>query len=1738
MIDEFRLWQDPASAEAVAALPAREAEAGDQGLLLHYTFDRALVAESANEAGPGWVLGYGRPSIFGMIGQPRWTTTPKSPVSDFDRYHPGSHGAPIGILEPAPLGHEHSQAIVAADWQAAGADLATSWYWRFDVRSEATFQSIFDVISPFGVPQVPALNIVGVDFWDLAAEDGPTRWELYVVETNQFSERYNAGQPEPDEPGRLVVSGLTNRGGIQLAHQQVEFDDPIGPIHPEDLLKFRLYGIDAAGAGTWSLDNFALRVAPVDPFTFNRPPTGSHFEIPVIVGQPNPLDPGEGVTDPDGDAFIVTDGSAPEGSGTLTNNGEGAFTYVPVADLPVPPVLTFTIVDRWGMATERTVTARILEALDDRYTTQEDTPVSGNVLGNDRYLPGDSVAVQLVGGPVAGLALSADGSFTYTPPSNFYGDLNNLFTYTLVTPTWSDTASASIHVTPVNDAPVAVSDDPLFTAEDQALPIPVGSLLANDFDVENSPLTIAIVQTAANGLLKKVSGGNYVYKPRLNFHGPDAFSYRVSDGALMSAVVTVRINVNAVNDAPMVANNSYSIPEDAPLTVAAPGLLGNDSDVDGDALIIDMVSDVTLLGSLNWSPDGSFTYVPEFNYVGTDTFSYRVSDGQLTSIFAAVTITIGAVNDAPIAVDDPRPADVALFTTNEDTPLTILAANLLRNDFDPDGSPLTVVGITGQPLSGAVAQQADGTYLYTPPANFHGTGSFTYRISDGVLTSEATVHVTVNPVNDAPVARANSYSMFINLAAPPDAPPPVLAGNVLTDGAADSDVDGDPLTAAQVGSGFPPALNERVLLQADGDFTYTPPAGFTGASDSFLYRTKDNHGAQSNPAMVTIHFQYGSVGGGLVPIDPATGVVIPRGSGPPPTLPPVEVSTSTVTTTIAGTGSLGYLAGTTVFLDTNDNGAWDYTDANHNGAYDAGEPAEPVTLTGDDGRFELFLAANLDTNGNGQLDLAEGVIVATNGVVTSTLQALAVPLSAPAGARMITSLTTLATTLMTHYGLSADQARDRILAAFNLAGVNPFHLDALAQTAAGNPNAPVVYAAAVKLADTYVQLSRFLQGATAGPITNSAAAVLDALAAPLAGAGGLLDLSAPSRIEQFIQDAAGRLGISLDVAVIAAAAEVIAAGNQRIDQFVVTADMAFLEALAAIEAVAQGKVAADLAQLGAGVLSADALRQRHLGDALDQQIAGVTLGLILPAAGGPFLANLFATPTREGGRAVLSGSVLGATAEQASLLQISWGDGAVEYVNVPAGATTFRVEHLYVDDPVGGSAFAVAVILYADGVAGDFATAAALVNNLAPSDVDAGPDQTVNEGDAVTLSGVFTDLGSADTHTVRWQVVTSNGQVLADGAGPGFVFVPDDNGVYTATLTVTDDDGGMSSDLVTITVNNVRPTPSIAGPSSGVRGQELAFAGSLSDPGSADTHTSLWQAFDADGTEVARAFDDDFRWTPTAGGVYTVSLTVSDDDGGITTASVPVTVHAVQIQADPLDSGKEMLVVGGTQAADTIAFTPAEAGQYAVSIDGVVLGVFQATTATDFSRLVVYGGDENDDLQVAGSISLSAWLHGGAGNDRIKGGAGNDILLGGDGDDLIVGGNGRDLLIGGFGADRLVGNADDDILITETSLHEAHAAALQAVLAEWGSDRSYAERVANLCGDGTGPAWEARRNGHFFLTVDGPTATVIDDAASDIVTGSAGQDWFFANLDAVSQDKITDLSASEFAADLDFIDGE
>jgi Ca2+-binding RTX toxin-like protein len=240
--------------------------------------------------------------------------------------------------------------------------------------------------------------------------------------------------------------------------------------------------------------------------------------------------------------------------------------------------------------------------------------------------------------------------------------------------------------------------------------------------------------------------------------------------------------------------------------------------------------------------------------------------------------------------------------------------------------------------------------------------------------------------------------------------------------------------------------------------------------------------------------------------------------------------------------------------------------------------------------------------------------------------------------------------------------------------------------------------------------------------------------------------------------------------------------------------------------------------------------------------------------------------------------------------------------------------------------------------------------------------------------------------------------------------------------------------------------------------------------------------------------------------------------------TIAVTAWAIQQQGD-----RTVLVVGGTDGDDGIHIKEGHHSDwikirvrehdYDVRLRGRVDG-------DDVEKIVVYAQAGDDRVEVHGNICIPSLLLGDGGNDRLKGGGGDDILIGGAGDDLLIGGDGRDMLIGGIGRDDLLGNSDDDILIAGGTIHDANEAALDKIMAEWTSNRSYTSRVNNISGDGSGP----RANESFFLNDD----TIFDDGVRDTLTGDGGRDWFLANISGSgSNDRITDVHNNEVVDDID-----
>ncbi len=534
-------------------------------------------------------------------------------------------------------------------------------------------------------------------------------------------------------------------------------------------------------------------------------------------------------TDADGDTLTSRLVEAPA-NGTLTLNADGSFEYDPNQNFTGTDTFTYRTFD--GVIESATTTVTIVVedtnaapvAVADSYSVEKNAvltvAVATGLLANDTDADGDTLTVQLVDDVVNGtLTLTPNGSFTYTPDQNFIG--SDTFTYRATDGTaQSAVTSVTISVTAGNSAPVAVVDTYQADRNSTLTVVVAEGVLANDTDADGDTLTALLVDDVANGALTLDANGSFVYTPTRGFTGTDSFSYRASDGTDQSAVATVTLVVTAINVAPVAVADSYSVEKNAVLTVAvAAGVLANDTDEDDDPLTAVLVDDVAN-GTLTLSPDGSFTYTPDQDFTGSDTFTYRASDGTAQSAVATVTLTIAAPNTAPVAVADE-------YTVDKNSVLVVpVASGVLDNDTDADSDALTAI-LVDTTTNGALTLNSDGSFTYTPAENYTGDDSFTYKASDGSTESAlATVSITVLDTNTAPVATDDDYILDVN-----GQLDTTIANGVLVN---DLDDEGDTLLAELVAG----TSNGQLTLNSNGTFRYTPNTNFSGL-DQFTYRATD-----------------------------------------------------------------------------------------------------------------------------------------------------------------------------------------------------------------------------------------------------------------------------------------------------------------------------------------------------------------------------------------------------------------------------------------------------------------------------------------------------------------------------------------------------------------------------------------------------------------------------------------------------------------------------------------------------------------------------------------------------------------------------------------------------------------------------------------------------------------------------------------------------------------------------------
>ena len=562
----------------------------------------------------------------------------------------------------------------------------------------------------------------------------------------------------------------------------------------------------------------------------NDPPVANDQSVAAVKNIPHPLM--LTASDGDGDPLTFAIVSGPtNGSLSGFNTNTGALTYTPNLNYTGPDSFTFRVND--GQTDSATATVSITVkatntppvADSQTVNTTEDTPQPITLTGSD--IDGDPLTFVIVTIPTNGVISgfnSSTGALIYTPETNFNG--GDSFTFFVNDgSTNSGVATVSLTVTPVSDAPVAVNDS-YATAEDTTLNVSSPGVLANDTDADTNTLTAVLVSGPTHGSLTLNADGSFSYTPAADYTGPDSFTYRANDGTTNSGVATVNLTVTPVSDPPVAVNDSYTTAEDTTLNVSSPGVLANDTDADTNTLTAVLVSGPTH-GSLTLNADGSFSYTPAADYTGPDSFTYRANDGTTNSGVATVSLTVTPANDAPVAVNDS-------YTTAEDTTLNVSSPGVLANDTDADTNTLTAALVSG-PTHGSLTLNANGSFSYTPAADYTGPDSFTYRANDGTTNSGvATVSLTVSPMNDAPVAINDTSNTQMDT--------PLMINPLVND----SDADGDVLTIISASP-----TDGTVTIVGGTNLAFTPASNFLGTA--FInYAINDGNGGSAS-AMVTVN---------------------------------------------------------------------------------------------------------------------------------------------------------------------------------------------------------------------------------------------------------------------------------------------------------------------------------------------------------------------------------------------------------------------------------------------------------------------------------------------------------------------------------------------------------------------------------------------------------------------------------------------------------------------------------------------------------------------------------------------------------------------------------------------------------------------------------------------------------------------------------------------------------------------
>jgi predicted outer membrane repeat protein len=646
-------------------------------------------------------------------------------------------------------------------------------------------------------------------------------------------------------------------------------------------------GITVDEGGQWNFDSLELAYNDLQPssevsYTVTTGPASGYLALasdtstPITSFTQEQIDLGGLIYVHDGsevasDSFTFT---ADDGQGNSLTGQTVNIVVAPVNDAPVISTSGLQTVPEDAVLTFSSANGNAI-SVSDVDAGSSDIQVTLTVTNGTLDLAQTNGLTFAVGDGVADASLTFAGSLvdvnaaldglTYSPTADFNGSstlvvLTNDLGNTGAGGSLTDTATVNIDVSSVNDVPI--TNNSLTTViEDTVEPF---SLSASDFD--GSVVAFSVTSLPANGTVYLDAGlanpialnteypalGGVLqlyFKPDADWNGLDVIEYHAKDdqGGWSTTPGSFSFDVEPVDDAPVAANDSYSILEDETFTatLGVDDLLQNDLEVDGETLVVNTVPVAgPTNGTLSLGVDGTFTYTPNENYFGSDTFTYEISDG-ISSTQATVTITVDSVNDAPetnsagaSAIEDAASVEIVFGGSDVEGAIDSFRLDSLpANGTLYTDASLTTVAIVGN----SYLANANGvSFHFVPDANWNGTTSFEASAVDiGGLADPTPAVATINvaSVNDGPVAEDDFYSVDED---------GTLVATAGSDGLLDNDDDADNDTLSAVLIDGP--TNGIVSISSDGSFTYTPNANYNGM-DSFTYEVNDGNGGRSQASV-------------------------------------------------------------------------------------------------------------------------------------------------------------------------------------------------------------------------------------------------------------------------------------------------------------------------------------------------------------------------------------------------------------------------------------------------------------------------------------------------------------------------------------------------------------------------------------------------------------------------------------------------------------------------------------------------------------------------------------------------------------------------------------------------------------------------------------------------------------------------------------------------------------------------